>query len=560
MNCKHCQAELPEETYVCPECGTDNQPEDWYCAETVELSEADRVLHQQPAEQKSAAAVKATPVLIGIGITIIVLLAAILVALIVNGVNGWPASDAAAGTTPTETLPPLTTPADSGLNDETFRGSYSAGDETVLAAKDTVVATYGDAKLTNADLQVIYWTEVSSFYSQLYYYSSMGYDMSYLGFDITRPFEGQMCALSETPVTWQQFFLGSAIDKWVKYTALKEEANAAGFQVAPETQEFLDGYEEGFAVEALNAGFESAEEYLYENLGAGADLEDYLAYLNLVYPAGEYLDQVQADFAPTDAEIEAYHTERTEEYAAQGISKDDYSVDVRHILIMPEGATSATIRTETFPQEAWDAAMVQAEAIKTMWEEGEMTEESFGLLANEHSQDANGEVTNGGIYEGVLPGQMITEFNDWCFDPDREVGDCEIVTTMFGHHIMYFSGKTSRWPEHMETIKADMATEFAQNLLDEAVAKRELTVDYAAIELGVAGLFASEEYDALIGDDSFLWWIPAVAAVVVLAVAAVVVLIVVKKRKGHPVQTAETEDNAEIQETEEDTEVQETEE
>ena len=36
---------------------------------------------------------------------------------------------------------------------------------------------------------------------------------------------------------------------------------------------------------------------------------------------------------------------------------------------------------------------------------------------------------------------MVPEFNDWCFDPDRQIGDSAIVKTSYGYHIMYYAGQ-----------------------------------------------------------------------------------------------------------------------
>ena len=45
------------------------------------------------------------------------------------------------------------------------------------------------------------------------------------------------------------------------------------------------------------------------------------------------------------------------------------------------------------------------------------------------------------MYEKVYKGQMVTNFNDWCFDASRKTGDTDIVETNFGYHIMYFVGE-----------------------------------------------------------------------------------------------------------------------
>lgn len=39
----------------------------------------------------------------------------------------------------------------------------------------------------------------------------------------------------------------------------------------------------------------------------------------------------------------------------------------------------------------------------------------------------------------VTPGQMVEEFNDWCFSEHQE-GDVDIVKTKFGYHVMFYVG------------------------------------------------------------------------------------------------------------------------
>lgn len=101
--------------------------------------------------------------------------------------------------------------------------------------------------------------------------------------------------------------------------------------------------------------------------------------------------------------------------------------NVRHILL-----TSDTYGSD-------DAAKAKADEVYKEWKDGDATEESFGELANKYSSDG-GSNSKGGLYENVTEGQMVTEFNDWCFDSSRKPGDTDIVKTKFGYHIMYFVG------------------------------------------------------------------------------------------------------------------------
>ena len=103
------------------------------------------------------------------------------------------------------------------------------------------------------------------------------------------------------------------------------------------------------------------------------------------------------------------------------------TVNVRHILVTAEDETSVS------------AAKEKAEQLLAQWEEGDATVESFAALAAENSNDT-GSAENGGLYEAVKPGEMIDEFDAWCFDESREEGDVEVIQTDYGFHVMYFDG------------------------------------------------------------------------------------------------------------------------
>ena len=112
--------------------------------------------------------------------------------------------------------------------------------------------------------------------------------------------------------------------------------------------------------------------------------------------------------------------------------------NVRHILVSFEGGTTDDNGNTTYSDEEKAAAKTAAEDLLAQWESGEATEDSFAALANEHSDDGDG--TTGGLYENVYPGQMVTNFNDWCFDSSRKAGDTGIVETEYGYHVMYYVG------------------------------------------------------------------------------------------------------------------------
>ena len=117
-------------------------------------------------------------------------------------------------------------------------------------------------------------------------------------------------------------------------------------------------------------------------------------------------------------------------------------VNVRHILVSYEGGTTdETTGTTTYSDEEKAKAKTAADEILAAFEAGEKTEEAFAALATEKTTDP-GSKENGGLYENVYPGQMVTAFNDWCFDAARKTGDTAIVETEYGCHVMYFVGNS----------------------------------------------------------------------------------------------------------------------
>ena len=149
---------------------------------------------------------------------------------------------------------------------------------------------------------------------------------------------------------------------------------------------------------------------------------------------------------------------------------------IRHILITPQGEKDSD---GNYSEEAWAAAETEANRIYALWQQ-DATEDHFSELAKEYSKDNN--ASDGGLYENVYPGQMLTEFNDWCFDSSRKTGDSGIVRTQYGYHIMYFGGvqESRTW---FETAKQDLATELADEKITELKTTYPVEIDYSNIRI-----------------------------------------------------------------------------
>lgn len=135
--------------------------------------------------------------------------------------------------------------------------------------------------------------------------------------------------------------------------------------------------------------------------------------------------------------------------------------NVRHILVAFEGGTADEATGATvYSDEEKAAAKTAAEDLLAQWQAGEASEDSFAALANEQSDDGDG--TTGGLYTDVYPGQMVADFENWCYDEARAAGDTGIVESEYGYHVMYFVGDSSVTYRDFQ-IQQDLVNEDVSN-------------------------------------------------------------------------------------------------
>ena len=115
--------------------------------------------------------------------------------------------------------------------------------------------------------------------------------------------------------------------------------------------------------------------------------------------------------------------------------------NVRHLLVQFEGGEEDEVSGEmNYSTAEMEAAKTAADDLLKQWKEGDATEESFIELVKEHSDD-EGSAEEGGLYENIHAGSSyVANFLAWAINPERKVGDVEIVETEYGYHIMYFTG------------------------------------------------------------------------------------------------------------------------
>ena len=331
--CKFCNAELPEESTVCPSCGKDNAEvaEQTPAAPAEEKTEApvtaaapEAPAEEKPTEEKNEEkpekklSAGKTVLAIAAVVAVVILALAVLLGVKDNAQEEdvVPAVTEEVTTETTAETEPPTVPADGNPDDASCKGTYYADDEAVVAARDTVVATAGDHELTLSQLQVFYWMEVRNFLTQYGSYAA------YFGLDYTQSLDTQVCPLTEETRTWHQYFLEAALYTWSNYCSMAAEADLNGFEITEAQRLALETAGEDLEEAAQANGYESAAAMIHSSLGAAAELEDYVYFMEQYYKANGYYNHLADSIQPSEEEMEAFFEEHAEGYAASGITKD----------------------------------------------------------------------------------------------------------------------------------------------------------------------------------------------------------------------------------------------
>ena len=329
-------------------------------------------------------------------------------------------------------------------------------DDTLPYYSDTVAMVIDSEEISPAKLTYCLANQFQSFVN------TYGQYAAYFGLDYSNGVSGlaeQSCAMLENG-TWLDFFLEEAVDSLEQSIALRRIAAEQGITIPEEEiDEIRKSFEEFDAI-VQQYGYTDGNEFVAINYGLGNTVDSVLEYLEefslaaLVYD--EYEQQIR-DAVTAEDILEQY---------------PDPTISIRHILVMAEQDENGE-----WTDEAKEAAKAKAEEILQEWAAGEATEESFAALAEQYSEDP-GSSSKGGLYTNVSQGQMVEEFDAFCFDESRQPGDTGIVYGSnggyAGYHVMYFVGAEK--PEENEEARSAIAMERIGNWLSEQIEGMEVTV------------------------------------------------------------------------------------
>ena len=283
-----------------------------------------------------------------------------------------------------------------------------------------IVAQFGNHTLTCAGFSYFYWASYTSF---LNYHGSDAQNI----LDLYTPLDQQMYS---DELTWEDYFINDALMAFKQYTTLNDLARAEGFELSEDAQKTLENLPEDLLKTAQAMGFETVEEYLQANYGGGATLENYTEYLHDHFVVQEYTAALQERFDFTDEEIESYYDEHAEEYAENGVTKEDVKmVQVRYIMVLPADQSDESY-------EAIDTAFNEMLEDWEMWED--KSEEGFMAFGEKWSE--KGFAQN--YLDAVAPGTVyFSFFDDWAFREPRERGDTRTWVMESGDYLFYYVGQ-----------------------------------------------------------------------------------------------------------------------
>ena len=404
---------------------------------------------------------------------------------------------------PTEpTEPPPTCPPDGNPEDITCQGSYTAGKMELSKNSQTVVATAGKQELTNGLLQIYYQTAVNT-------YREAGHEN---GPDFGQPLDTQLLDLNGTTITWQQFFLQEALNSWRGHVSMvaaskgaqlpleeaydrNEEKHKENLKTKIYNLNLLYGYNTEYKINEAHQSYLDNLPTMLENMatqrnyksvasmandlaGVGTNDTFLLEYARLMNEGYMYMTSLSYYIEPFDVDVEEYFAANEAAYAQKGITKDGYLVNLRHILLVPEGASVAEDGTVDASDEAWSKCLTDAEALLKKWNKNK-TEAYFQELAFAESADSGSNI-NGGLYSNLAKGQLTADLDAWCFDETRKAGDTAILKTAAGYHIVYFCQPTEIW---FEQAQDDLIADLLAKEIAAAAKAFPMSVDFDAIML-----------------------------------------------------------------------------
>lgn len=243
--------------------------------------------------------------------------------------------------------------------------------------------------------------------------------------------------------TWADYltnYVKKDIQRRYMLTALAAEN---GVVLSDEKKKAVEASVDSILSQAEAAGL-SGDGFMSQYFGDNMTIERFRDVLAVYQLADQYLAEYLAGYTFTEEELQL--------------------PTVRHILYKAViNSTEAENATEA------EIAEAKANAEATL-----ATITSYEDMVLAGDRDFTAKVAEEAAEYTVSIGQMVAEFEAWCYDPARKVGDTGIVQTDYGFHVMYFVGKTQASEDEKSTI--------AQNALSDILDAKAKLPEFTLVE------------------------------------------------------------------------------
>ena len=312
-----------------------------------------------------------------------------------------------------------------------------------IRENNTVAATIGETKLTNAQLNYFYVDAVSQFINTYGSYAAM------FGLDVAKPLDEQVTN-PETGATWADDFTASALENAKATYALVNAAKAAGFELSEADLSTIESTMIQLQFAAMQSSV-STDAYIKNFYGPGASEQSYREYCELNALAQAYYSKYATDLTYDDAALRAGEEGKEAEFS--NFTYNYYYLNVNKFLT---GGTTNEDGTTTYSDEEKAAAVKAAEEAAKELAAMELTSvEEFDAAIAALTINVGAETAPTSTACSNYPYANITvAMREWITDASRtegELGYVENATTttnedgtenktINGYYVIFFQG------------------------------------------------------------------------------------------------------------------------
>lgn len=281
--------------------------------------------------------------------------------------------------------------------------------------KNTIAATVGDHKISNAELSYYYIDAINNFNNNYGSYAFL------YGIDTSKPLDQQVID-EATGETWADNFIQSAVNSAQAVYAMNDAAKAEGFTLTDDQRAQVDSLSSTLDAYATLSGAENVDAYVKSMYGNGTSKASYLEYYERNLLASAYQNAHQDSLVYTDAQLrEADDADPT---AYSSYNYNQYYLSVSKFLT---GGTTAEDGTTTYTDEEKAAAAEAAKvAADTLTDASITTVEELdaAIAALEVNADAAASST---AYSNQSYNAVNSYLTEWVTDASRQSGDVTAI-------------------------------------------------------------------------------------------------------------------------------------